>query len=181
MGGGPPGFPRGFSCPAVLGILPRLFCLSPTGLLPSVTGLSRPLRLGFFDSLEVPQPHPRSKILDARGKILCRNWLCQFLLVLRLASNLLPLGWFRLFPFRSPLLRESSFLSLPPGTKMFQFPGLPSPHLCVQCGMTGYYSSRVSPFGYLRINACLRLPEAFRSLPRPSSTLGAKASTVRSY
>ncbi|CAC9060675.1 Uncharacterised protein [Staphylococcus aureus] len=29
--------------------------------------------------------------------------------------------WFGLFPFRSPLLRESNFLSLPPGTKMFQF------------------------------------------------------------
>ena len=29
---------------------------------------------------------------------------------------------FRLFPFRSPLLRESMFLSLPAGTKMFQFP-----------------------------------------------------------
>ena len=25
--------------------------------------------------------------------------------------------WFGLFPFRSPLLRESNFLSLPPGTK----------------------------------------------------------------
>ena len=25
-------------------------------------------------------------------------------------------------PFRSPLLRESSFLSLPAGTEMFQFP-----------------------------------------------------------
>jgi hypothetical protein len=31
--------------------------------------------------------------------------------------------------------------------------------------------SRVSPFGYLRIQACLRLPEAFRSLPRPSSPI----------
>lgn len=31
--------------------------------------------------------------------------------------------WFGLFPFRSPLLRESIFLSLPPGTKMFQFSG----------------------------------------------------------
>ena len=29
---------------------------------------------------------------------------------------------FRLFPVRSPLLRESMFLSLPAGTKMFQFP-----------------------------------------------------------
>ena len=29
---------------------------------------------------------------------------------------------FRLFPFRSPLLRESFLLSFPLGTKMFQFP-----------------------------------------------------------
>ena len=29
---------------------------------------------------------------------------------------------FELFPFRSPLLRESRLLSLPRGTKMFQFP-----------------------------------------------------------
>src|SRR5437588_2997776 len=32
---------------------------------------------------------------------------------------------FGLFPFRSPLLRESRFLSFPPVTKMFQFTGLP--------------------------------------------------------
>jgi hypothetical protein len=31
---------------------------------------------------------------------------------------------FGLFPFRSPLLRESLLISLPPGTEMFQFPGL---------------------------------------------------------
>ena len=30
---------------------------------------------------------------------------------------------FRLVPFRSPLLRESRLISLPPGTEMFQFPG----------------------------------------------------------
>ena len=29
--------------------------------------------------------------------------------------------WFRLFPFRSPLLRESRLLSFPSATKMFQF------------------------------------------------------------
>src|SRR5690606_23814205 len=33
---------------------------------------------------------------------------------------------FGLFPFRSPLLRESRLISLPPGTEMFQFPGLAS-------------------------------------------------------
>src|SRR5262245_8715432 len=32
--------------------------------------------------------------------------------------------WFGLLRFRSPLLTESIFLSLPPGTEMFQFPGL---------------------------------------------------------
>ena len=30
---------------------------------------------------------------------------------------------FRLFPVRSPLLRESRLMSLPPGTEMFHFPG----------------------------------------------------------
>ena len=40
---------------------------------------------------------------------------------------------------------------------------------------------RVSPFGNLRIKACLPLPEAYRSLPRPSSPTGAKAFTMRSY
>ena len=33
---------------------------------------------------------------------------------------------FGLFPFRSPLLRKSLLFSLPPGTEMFQFPGLAS-------------------------------------------------------
>ena len=32
--------------------------------------------------------------------------------------------WFRLFRVRSPLLTESLLLSFPPGTEMFQFPGL---------------------------------------------------------
>jgi hypothetical protein len=34
---------------------------------------------------------------------------------------------FGLIPFRSPLLRESRLISLPPGTEMFQFPGLALP------------------------------------------------------
>ena len=89
--------------------------------------------------------------------------------------------WFGLFPFRSPLLRKSMFLSFPPGTEMFQFPGCPSSELCIHSAMAGHYPSRVSPFGYLRINACLRLPVAFRSLPRPSSAYGALASTLCSY
>ena len=38
-----------------------------------------------------------------------------------------PLHRFRLFPFRSPLLRESRLLSFPRGTEMFQFPRSPPP------------------------------------------------------
>ena len=37
--------------------------------------------------------------------------------------------WFRLFPFRSPLLRESLLLSFPLATEMFQFTRLPLPFL----------------------------------------------------
>ena len=40
--------------------------------------------------------------------------------------------WFRLFPFRSPLLRESFLLFFPPGTKMFQFPGFALSYLYIQ-------------------------------------------------
>ena len=86
---------------------------------------------------------------------------------------------FRLFPVRSPLLGESIFLSLPRGTEMSHFPPLASARLCIQRGMTGHDSRRVSPFGHPRVEACLQLTEAYRSLPRPSSPSRAKASTVR--
>ena len=36
---------------------------------------------------------------------------------------------------------------------------------------------RVAPFGNLAINGCLRLLQAYRSLPRPSSPSSAKSST----
>ena len=40
---------------------------------------------------------------------------------------------------------------------------------------------RVSPFGNLRISAHLQLPEAYRSLSRPSSAPDAKAFPLRSF
>jgi hypothetical protein len=46
---------------------------------------------------------------------------------------------FGLFPFRSPLLRESRFLSFPPVTKMFQFTGLPLLALCIQARARAHY------------------------------------------
>ena len=42
-------------------------------------------------------------------------------------------------------------------------------------------ASRVAPFGYPRINSRLLIPEAFRSLPRPSSPPRAQASPRRSF
>ena len=75
-------------------------------------------------------------------------------------------------PFRSPLLRTSRLISLPPGTEMFQFPGFAS----LQREMTDVAASRVAPFGHLGITACVPLPRASRSLPRPSSPPCAQAS-----
>ena len=46
---------------------------------------------------------------------------------------------------------------------MFQFPAL------APLRVTEYDLRRVSPFGHPRIDARLQLPEAYRSLPRPSS------------
>ena len=86
---------------------------------------------------------------------------------------------FGLFRFRSPLLSESRFLSFPPGTEMVHFPGFARTRLCIQRAVPEVYSGgfpHSEIFGY---NACVRLPEAYRSLPRPSSPVSAKASTVR--
>ncbi len=74
-------------------------------------------------------------------------------------------------PFRSPLLRGSRLIPLPPGTEMFQFPGF-APQLAV----TGVPAGRVSPFGHPGLIARVQLPPAYRGLPRPSSPPCAQAS-----
>ena len=40
---------------------------------------------------------------------------------------------------------------------------VPLIHLWIQCMMSGHDSRRIAPFGYLRLDAYLRLPVAFRS------------------
>jgi hypothetical protein len=67
-------------------------------------------------------------------------------------------------------------MSFPPGTEMFQFPGFASHAYVFSAGSP---CGGVSPFGHPRINDRSHLPAAFRSVPRPSSPLGAKASTER--
>src|SRR5215203_1539096 len=69
-------------------------------------------------------------------------------------------GWFGLVRFRSPLLTESLSLSLPPGTEMFQFPGLAA------CA----YGFSARSFGHPGINARLTAPpgisQSSHALPR---------------
>ena len=79
---------------------------------------------------------------------------------------------------RSPLLAVSRLMSFPPGTEMFQFPGFASDPYVFR---TRYPEGWVSPFRNLRINDRSHLPAAYRSVPRLSSPLGAKASTERPY
>ena len=56
---------------------------------------------------------------------------------------------------------------------------VPLPYLWIQHGMTSHDTRRIAPFRHLRIKACLRLPVAFRSLPRLSSASDAKAFALR--
>ena len=101
MEGGPPGFTQDCTCPALLGI--------PLGavrvILPGCHRLWRavPGRFGLASYSHVAVPQPQR----------CKH------------------PWFGLAPVRSPLLRGSRLLSLPPGTEMFQFPGL-APFACAQ-------------------------------------------------
>ena len=148
MEGGPPGFPRGFTCPAVLWILPADFSFHIHD--------SHVLRSAF--------PHRSVRI-------------CQCIMQSTTPMVFLPLVW--------PLPRSLAttcgisvdFSSSPYLDVSVQ--AVPLPHLWIQCGMTGRYTRRIAPFGYLRIVAYLRLPTAFRSLSRPSSAPDAKAFALR--
>src|SRR5205085_1954428 len=79
-----------------------------------------------------------------------------------------------LFRVRSPLLTESRLMSVPPATEMFQFAGFASPSYEFR---RRYPCGWVAPFGDPGITDRSHLPRAFRSVPRPSSPLSAKAST----
>ena len=63
--------------------------------------------------------------------------------------------------------------------RCFSSPGWASRHLWIQWRILRYDPQWVPPFGNPRINACLRLPVAYRSSLRPSSPPSAKAFAVR--
>jgi hypothetical protein len=66
--------------------------------------------------------------------------------------------WFGLFPFRSPLLRESRLISLRRATEMFQFAHCLPTCLCVQHVVSRHHSGRVAPFGFSGLIARMQLP-----------------------
>ena len=92
---GPRGFGQDSSCPALLRWASPRTPVTRTGLSPSADRLSR--RFRFLGARHLRPPTTPAAPRRRR---------------------------FGLLPFRSPLLRESIFLSSPAGTKMFQFPAL---------------------------------------------------------
>ena len=112
MGDGPPRFPQGSTCPAVLRDRTREpLSFRLRGLHPvSPTIPDRSATRSVYHS---PTPLPRRYVRP-----------CNTL-------DTTPAGLtyrrFRLFPLRSPLLGESRLLSVPPGTEMVHFPGLATP------------------------------------------------------
>src|SRR5690606_22386287 len=102
---------------------------------------------GFSKPLPLTSTHPTSGSCNPRGQVL----------------------WFRLLPFRSPLLRESRLISFPGGNEMFQFPPFASPSLCIQEGilrvcLSGFRHSEIS--GSTAICASPKLIAACRVLHR---------------
>ena len=117
LGDGPPGFPQGSSCPAVL----RSQTREP---------LSFRLRGLHPVSPTIPD-HSAKRSVSYSPASPCRRPVrpCN-----TAGTTLTGLTYqrFGLFPVRSPLLRESRLLSLPPGTEMVHFPGLAPRGLWIQ-------------------------------------------------
>ena len=154
MGGGPPDFPQGFSCPAVLRILP--LC---SGFAYGAFTLSG--RLSQNRSAAVPVT---SAVHNPGGRI--RRF--------RLLPVRSPLLGKSIVSFQ----KHCFFLFLRV-LRCFSSPGS-LPHAMDSRTDDRGLLCRVSPFRHPRISGYLLLPAAFRSLSRLSSALSAKASTLRS-
>ena len=144
-----PQLPTGLACPVVLRYPARASQFSPTGLSPSAVALSRSIRLTvWFVTLICWALQPHP----------CKH------------------GWFGLIRVRSPLLAEYSlFLRV---VRCFSSPGS-----LTYAYVFSIRNARFTCVGFpIRIstgyNVCTRLPEAYRSVLRPSSALNAKASTI---
>ena len=116
---------------------------SHTGLSPAMVRLSSRLLLPFGFVTPASRFGSRTAVVQPRQRNARSLTRCRF----------------RLFPVRSPLLRESRLMSVPLATEMFQFTRFALPTLYIQVRVT--LAGRVSPFGHLRIKACLPAPRSF--------------------
>ena len=148
-----PSFPRQNQA-VVLWSSARAPTVSPTGLSPSTAGLSSPLRLPWVGplGLEAPAEDPTTPHLP----------------------TVIPWGFGLGYPpFGRPYSGDPILVSLPPPTKMFPFGGFPIGTPPGRPGVSrspeGVTLRREVPFGDPGFDGRLRLPRAYRSLPRPSS------------
>ena len=151
LGGWSPLLPTRFHVPCGTLVPAARSSLSLTGLLPSLVPLSNGLRLDTFDGLCRPST-PDVRRLPVWA--LPRSLAATKRIVLTFFSS----GYLDVSVHRVPHVQ-----------------------LFIHCTLTVSYYCRVSPFGNLWINVSLQLPTAYRSLPRPSSALDAKAFTLRSF
>ena len=95
---------------------------------------------------------PFITLLSSRLRVHKQNWVT----VAHHISGKLPVRIrIALSGFQSPLLTASQLVSFPPATEMFQFTGFL--RITARIGNPGF-------------KGCMRLPRAYRSLPRPYNT-----------
>ena len=133
---GPRCFGQDSSCPALLRKRPKHSPVTRTGLSPSADRLSRRFRFLAVSPMDAPTTPPAPR----RRR-------------------------FGLLPFRSPLLRESIFLSSPAGTKMFQFPAF-APALRPVRGIRPRGFPHSDSHGSLPVCGSPWIFAAYRVLPR---------------
>ena len=149
LGGGPPGFGRGFTCPALLGIpAGRAIGFAHGAVTLYGAAFQRPAlaRPGPCAGPATPADESAGLGFSAFARRYLRNHCC------------------------SPLLRV---------LRCFTSPGLASRPYVFGTGWRPSAGRRIAPFGNPRIKGRMRLPAACRSLPRPSSPAAAKASAIR--
>ena len=83
------------------------------------------------------------------------------------------------FAFAHHYLRNRLFTFFSSGYLDVSVPRVP--FIYIHAVILPHYRKWVAPFGNLRVKAYLQLTVAYRSLSRPSSALGAKASTLCPY
>ncbi len=159
--GGPPSFPRDSTCPAVLTHPCRATPPSPTGLSPAPVARSSSVRLVVWLLTRCRRCHVDPGAVQPPPDI---------------GRQTTQSDRFRLLPFRSPLLRESSlFLEV---LRCFSSPTYLHTAYRFSGGSLGITPAGLPHSETLGSLSARNSPRRFVAWPRPSSASDAKASTV---